>query len=245
MLSKGYRFKYIFIVICILIPLITPLLADEYHYTVSYMKIPVLNVSISSNIQGEVWKGRYQASIKPAFSYIYDIDNIYEIQAEPNTWLPKRYVKQINEGKHHEQQTFQYNRNNNSVTLPTGRSVDFPRGTHSLFSAMLWVQHHNWTPGESRSMNVEIDGRRWRITLNCVESTLLQGFGDPVKIHLVKVQFGEPVGGTKLDQRTDYLSANIAAKGRILRFWIDTKKDLIYQIFIPMGPFSVKARLNR
>lgn len=209
------------------------------------MKIPVLNVSISSNIQGDVWTGRYQASIKSAFSYIYDINNIYEIRAEPNTWYPLEYVKRINEGKHHETQRFTYNLSRNSLTLPTGASVPFPGGTHSLFSSMLWAQHHNWTVGESKEMNVEIDGRRWRISLHCIESATLRNYGEPAQTQLVEAKFIEPVGGKTMDRRTDYLSANIAAKGRVLRFWIDTDKDLIYQIFVPMGPFSVKAKLKR
>lgn len=222
-----------------------PLQAEQYHYTVSYMKIPVLNVWISASRQPGLWTGQYRAAVKPAFSYIHAIDNIYTIKAEPQSWRPHQYIKQIHEGKHEYQQTFTYDLTDQRMQLRGGRALDFPQGTHSLFSAMLWVQHHDWVSGESRVMVVEIDGRRWQITLRCQEEPIIYPGDHRVKTALVNVTFDTVIGGGKLSGRTDYLSANIAASGRILQFWIDTSEDVIYQIHVPMKPFSVKAKLQR
>ncbi|MCF7804106.1 MAG: DUF3108 domain-containing protein [Candidatus Marinimicrobia bacterium] len=208
------------------------------------MKIPVLNVSISTIQNQDVWTGSYSAEIKPAFSYIYEISNTYTIQAEPETWNPRKYVKKIHEGKHRDRQVFLYDTQAHTITLPSGEKTNFPESTHSLFSAMLWIQHHEWSSGESRTEIVEIDGQRWQIQLRVLGTEVVNPFGKKVQTKVVEAQLVQPIGGEKMTGRTDYLSANIATKDRTLRFWVDISTDTIYRIYVPMSPFSVWAHLK-
>jgi len=219
---------------------------EEYRYTVRYTGIPISNVTITTDTAGSFWQGTYSAEVRGLFRYLFDIDNTYKLTAEPETWKAHRYTKTIREGNFHAEQVFRYpiHGTTNQVILPDSSTRMLSPETRNLFSALLWLQHHNWEPGETHSLPVEIDGTVWGVEIQSETITRIRSGNTRVKCLLLEVTFREKLRGYEFPLRTDYLSKFLPAKGRILRIWLDFSTDTIHRIIVPMGPFTVKAFLE-
>ncbi len=213
-------------------------------YSVSYAGVPVVNVSIQSKMSGDVWFGEYHAWVKRAVSLIYSVDNTYRIKAQPGSWLPLTYTKSIHEGKAKYKLTFQYNQSEHTEKFPDGNQIAFPDSAYNLFSAMLWAQYHKWVVGEHRELLVEVDGQFWPVQIEATERGVYKYKRSDISTIKVGVTFGNPQSGQNFHGKKDILSRELPQVGRKLLLWIDTENKIIYQIQMPMQPFSIWARLR-
>lgn len=242
--GPGGFLRYGYLLLIILWSL-NPIHGEEYHYTVGYMGIPLTDVKIEVDTTGSLWEGRYNARIKPLYRRLFKIDNTYIIRAEPDSWKPHSYRKEINEGDLSRSRVYRYPLKREKIIMPDGEVRSFPGDAHNLFSSLLWLQHHHWSANETVSLTVEIDGTFWEATAETEESDEIAFQRRQVDCTVVRVTFHEQHGRYEPPESTDYLSKYLPAQGRVLRFWIDLSTDTVYRIAVPMGPFSVRASLNK
>lgn len=240
----GPQHFKLLIVLLLIVLSATSSFASEEQYTVSYAGVPVVNVSIKTETGNNYWFGKYHAWVKKGVALFYSVDNTYHIKAQPRTWHPLSYTKTIHEGSSKYNLTFLYDQTQNTETFPNGHTVAFPDSAYNLFSAMLWVQHHTWTVGEERTLLVEIDGRIWTIEIVASQYDTYLYHDSSISVMRVEITFGTPQNSTVYEGRKDILSRELPQPGRKLIFWVDSTQELIYQIQVPMQPFSIWARLN-
>lgn|GEM_PF-1526008 len=218
--------------------------AEEEQYTVSYAGVPVVNVSIQTETTSDYWFGEYHAWVKKGVALFYSVNNTYRVTAQPDTWFPLSYTKTIHEGKSKYDLTFRYDQTQHTETFPNGSTVAFPDSAYNLFSAMLWVQHHRWSVGEQRTLLVEVDGRIWTVKIVAPRYDTYLYHESSISVMRVEITFDSTENGSVYQGKKDILSRELSQPGRKLLFWVDPVQHLIYQIQVPMQPFSIWARLN-
>ena len=216
--------------------------AANQSYSVSYAGVPVVNVTIHTETDGKAWYGEYHAWVKRGLGLFYSVDNTYRIIAIPQSWLPVRYTKTVREGEEVYSQQYSYYPERNTVLFPGGTTASVPDSLYNLFSAMLWVQHHEWTVGETRTFPVDVDGQIWQVQADAASRDTGEYRGDKISLIQIRVTFLRKEGTDMFEGKKDILSSQLPHPGRKILFWIDTSEQAIHQIQVPMNPFSLWAR---
>ncbi len=218
------------------------LAAQPLSYTVSWLGIPVVDVTITIAQSDSNCYAEYHAQTRPWFNHLYSVDNYHRIWVDPAEGYPIRYEKHINENGHADSLWANYEHNPRRVVYANGLVRPWREGAHSLFSGLLWVQRHPWIDGEERVLQVEVEGVIWQVTVSCpdADDTGEQG-SSPVKMwaRFDWKLYGEPVLST-----TDILTHMLPGEGHRLRFGLDREQNDVKWIEFGSIPFQVRAELN-
>ena len=216
--------------------------AQPLSYTVSWMGIPVVDVTITWAESDSNYYAEYHAQTRPWFNRFYSVDNRHRIWADPVEGYPIRYEKRILERGRADSLWARYEQNPRQVVYANGLSRPWREGTHTLFSALLWVQRHDWAPGEERILLVEVEGVVWQVTAACLGVVGTGQQGGPLvemRARFERQLYGEPVLST-----TDILTHMLPGEGHQLRFSLDTERDEVMWVEFGSIPFQVRAELN-
>lgn len=218
------------------------LTAQPLSYTVSWLGIPVVDVTIAVVDSDTIYQAEYHAQTQRWFDHFYSVDNRYRIWVDPETGVPRHYEKQILERGRADSLWAHYERNPLRVVYGNGLESPWREGAHTLFSALLWVQLRDWKAGEERILLVEVEGVVWQVTAVCMD---LASPGKPevplveIRVHFDRQVYGEPVLST-----TDILTYMLPGAGHRLRFGLDPQRDEVLWAEFGSRPFQVRAELN-
>lgn len=216
--------------------------AQSLSYTVSWLAIPVVDVTISIARTDTSIHGIYSARTRPWFEKLYPVDNRYDIWAARSSGLPVRYEKHIVERNRDKYFWAQYDEDAQRVVYANSLERPWQAGMHTLFSALLWVQHHAWEEDERQDLLVEVEGVVWQVTTRCtqvVPSAGERGAQAEVLVRFEGQEYGEPVLS-----RTDMVTYMLPGKGHQLKFGLDLDRHQIQWVTFGSIPFQVRAALN-
>lgn len=214
--------------------------AEPVVYTLSWLGIPIVDVTITMEMGDTLIHGLYRASTRPLFDKVYAVDNLYEIWVRSESHRPVRFSKTILEKGR--QKTFwaQYQSDPQKIIYANGLERKWSDDNHTLFSALLWVQHHPWKEGEDRDILVEVEGVTWLVNVHCVEverARVNGGLGQAeIDVLFRNISFGEPVLST-----TDILTHMLPGEGHHLKFGLDLDHQEVLWAEYGSRPFLVKA----
>ena len=218
--------------------------SQPLEYTVSWLGVPVVDVAIDT---GEDEFGRYteyQAQTRPWFNRIYSVDNRYRIWMDEAHEHPIRYKKWILERGNRDSLLARFDlKNPPGAIYSNGVELPWTPERQTFFSALVWLQHHNWELNERHVLEVEVEGVIWEVELVCRNSTVDDtGSTDIVEVvanFLDRLQ-GQPVLAT-----TDILTYMLPGEGNHLQFSLDIQRDLILWTEFGSWPLLVRADLNQ
>ena len=218
------------------------LTAQSLSYTLSWLAIPVVDITIQTTQTDTSIHGVYHARTRPWFEKLYPVDNRYDIWAARPSGSPLRYEKHIVERNRDVHFSAQYDEDGQRVVYANGLERPWQPGMHTLFSALLWVQQHPWEENERQDLLVEVEGVVWQVTTRCTQvipSTGELGARAEVLVRFEGQEYGEPVLS-----RTDMVTYMLPGKGHELKFGLDLDRHQILWVTFGSIPFQVRAELN-
>ncbi len=216
--------------------------AQSLRYTVSWLAIPVVDVTIHTTRSDTSIHGSYHARTRPWFNKLYPVDNRYDIWMASSSGPPLRYEKHIVERNRDKHFWAEFEEDAQRVVYANGLERPWQAGMHTLFSALLWVQHHPWEADERQDLLIEVEGVVWRVTTRCtqvVPSVDELGARAEVLVRFEDQEYGEPVLTS-----TDMVTYMLPGKGHQLKMGLDLDRQQIRWVTFGTIPFQVRAELN-
>ena len=220
---------------------IQPAMGQARSYTVSWLGVPVVDVTIAATGRTEGNVGHYRAVTRRWFDTIYALDNHYEVQLQQGQPGPATYWKKILERGNWDSLSVAYDETRGQAVYSNGLQRRWQAGDHNLFSALMWVEQHDWSSGEAHELRVEVEGVTWQVNVAC--DTVLAAEG-PEADARVTVTFGEILRGEPVLSTTDMLTHLLPGEGRQLRLSLNLEIGQIRWIELGRLPFVIRARIN-
>ena len=201
-----------------------------------------MDISITTVKNDSGHQATYHAKTRPLFEPIYPVDNRYSVSLDPRTVQPYYYRKEIQERSRTDNLWARYDSVSQRILYSNGLTRSWQGGGHNLFSALQWVQQHDWEVSEKQVLVVEIEGVFWEVSLQCSESMLSR---QSEERHVeVLARFEKKIAGEPVLSSTDILTYMLPGEGNRLRMGLDPKKDIVSWIEFGAPPFHVRAELN-
>ncbi len=215
------------------------LVGQSNSYTVTWLGIPVVDVTVAVEPGDTVLQGLFTAKTRPWFDPIYAVDNRYSVACSTDGNFPLNYTKHINEQDQESSFSTAYHVGTGAVEYSNGLRRIFPRGYHNLLSSLLWVERRDWRAGERLDIRVEIEGTLWQVAIHCRE-IIAASAGPTAEI---EVLFKARVGGEPVLSHTDIVTHKLPAVDRKMVFFVQLDGKLIEAIEFGRPPFLVRAAL--
>ncbi|MFB0516916.1 MAG: DUF3108 domain-containing protein [Candidatus Neomarinimicrobiota bacterium] len=218
------------------------LFAQPLSYTVSWLGVPVVDVTLTKVESDTACRVEFRARTRPWFDHLYSVDNRYCIWVEPGTGRPVRYEKQVLERGRADHLWARYEQNPWRVVYGNGLERPWQEDAHNLFSALIWAQRHEWQAGEDQVLLVEVEGAVWQVIAECSELIPAEEPGGPITVieaRFERQEYGEPVLST-----TDILSFMLPGVGHRLKLGLDQERDQVKWAEFGSRPFMVRAELG-
>lgn len=239
MIPLKARQRYIVLwVWCVLVS-IPKVQAQSNEYLVTWLGIPVVDVTVTLTPQDTVILGRYTAKTRSWFDPIYPVDNRYNIICDAVSFSPSNYSKQIIEKGIETSFSVAYNAEQGVADYSNGLRRNFPKGYYNFFSSMLWIERRSWLKGERHDIQIEIEGTLWQVEVHC-RKIVEQATGPQAEI---EVNFVATVAGEPVLSYTDIVTHKLAKVGRKMIFFVQLNGQLIEAIEFGRPPFMVRAVL--
>jgi hypothetical protein len=216
-------------------------LAQTRTYAVSWLGLPVVDVTITHSQEDCLRQSHYQARTRPWFSSFYSVDNQYWIFQDTLGGQLVRYRKQIRERNRRREFEAQYRFDIGQVVYANGATRSLEPGDQGLFSALQWVESNSWETGQQRELVVEVEGVFWLVSAWCEE--VRQRADSVSTVARVTARFERQLRGEPVLSSTDLLTALLPGQGHELRFELDLERRLILSLEFGSLPFVVRARL--
>ena len=216
--------------------------ADSLSYTVSWLGIPVVEITVAKVENAAGFQQEYRARTRRWFDPIYAVDNRYRIWLDANSGYPQRYEKEIRERRHSNHLWAQYELASAQISYANGEQRPWPEPTHNLFSALVWIERHPWRVAETRQLLVEVEGVIWQLVAHCTEQLSAARKGGPLST--VEARFEGQVTGDPVLAESDIVTRLLPGAGHEIRLGIDPVAQRYNWIEFGSLPFMVRAKLN-
>lgn len=237
------RLKYIFIPLLLLASLFAENKREVIKYEVSYLRIPLVNMTLTWVEDDSSVRVSYENRLKPFINFIHPVHNIYRVQFRKGDYYPLSWSKSISEGDLQFQMSARRSPDGAKVAYSNGFTVDFPVGGLTVFSATHFLASKAQDPGYFPvKVPVFVDGELWEATATRYDTQ------NPHPDH--KVDLGEVLiqadlhyfSGSPLLQKNDILTREIAKEGTQFFLWV--QKDGTYS-HAQFGKFPKAVVLKR
>lgn len=218
--------------------------SQPLEYTVSWMGVPVVDVTIDTSEDEHGRYTEYQAQTRTWFNRIYSVDNRYRIWVDDAHERPVRYKKWILERGNRDSLLARYDlKNPPGAIYSNGAKLPWTPKRQTFFSALVWLQHHDWELKERHVLEVEVEGVIWEVELIC-QSSIGDDTGDMINVVIV-AHFRDRLQGKPVLATTDVLTYMLPGEGNQLQFGLDMQNDLILWAEFGSWPLLVRADLDQ
>ncbi len=215
--------------------------AEPLEYPVTWLGVPVVDVTISRLEDHGAPHLEYRARTRSWFDRFYSVDNRYRIWVDPVTGEPARFEKDVLERGRPDDLWARFDADSRTITYANGLHRPWPPGTHTLFSALLWLQKHPWSLEEELPLQVEVEGVVWQVSTRC--TALVPGDLSSDTLAVLEARFEERVSGEPVLSTTDVLTAMLPGKGHRLRIGVDPARQEVVWVEFGPRPLQVRAKL--
>lgn len=215
--------------------------AQTRTYVVSWLGLPVVDVTIEHSPQDGMRQSHYRARTRRWLNSFYSVDNQYWIYQDTLSGQLVRYRKQIHERERKREFEAQYRFDLGQVVYSNGATRLLEQGDQGLFSALQWVESYSWKTGQQHELMVEVEGVIWLVSAWCEE--VRQKAGPVSTVARVTARFERQLRGEPVLSSTDVLTALLPGAGHEMRFELDLERGLVLSLEFGSLPFVVRARL--
>lgn len=203
----------------------TPLLGKTHeeiiNYEISYLSIPLLNMTLTWTETDSSVHISYDNQLKPFIAFFHPIHNIYRVHFRLDDFYPFSWSKTISEGNMHFESIAKRSADGKGVHFSNGVVREFPNEGFTIFSATHFLASRANDPTFFPArIPVFIDGEIWEALATRYDSTT------PHPDHVLAP--GEVLIETKLHylsgqsviQKNDVLTSVIATEGTQFFLWV-------------------------
>ncbi|NQV14407.1 DUF3108 domain-containing protein [bacterium] len=213
------------------------------RYEVSYIGIPLLDMTLKWIENDSTVSISYDNQLKPLIAYFHSIHNVYRVSFDKNSFSPFRWSKTVREGDFKFQLNADLSSDRQKVHFSNGHVMDFPKGAFTIFSATHFLAAKaTQTDFFPAKVPVFIDGELWVAGAQRFDKVNphpnYHVDGDEVLIQ-IDLHY---LRGKRVIKKNDVLTSVIASEGTRLLLWVLPDGTYIKAQF---GKFPKAVVLNR
>lgn len=179
---------------------------------------------------------RYRARSNRVLAALYPVDDIVESVVDPATFLPVRFIKNLREGRHRNDEVTTYDFDKlmahwESRTKNKSRDYPVEDDTRDLVTFTYFVRGQGFQTGTNRLFRVSDDDKLYDLTLRAYEEEALDlpGFG---KVKCMKL---EPVAESQ---------GVFVHKGKMLIWIVQGERCIVTRVVATLPVANVRAVLS-
>lgn len=171
-------------------------LGEYLIYNIYWGKIPVGEARVRTEwaeLDGrKLLNVRFRVVTGKFLSKIYPVNDIHESFIDPETFLPVRYVKQVNEGRYHANETTDYDhKKGQAVMKRAGREstkvFEIGPDSRDVISFMYFSRSLDFVPGSTNQFQVISDEKLYDMQLDIQKLESVK-IADDSRIRSVKIE---------------------------------------------------------
>ncbi len=114
---------------------------------------------------------RYRTRSNKVIAAVYPVDDTLEALIDPETFLPVRFRKTLNEGTYHRDEETVFDHaagvaRYRNLKKDERREVAIKSDTRDLIAGMYYMRREPFVPGERRAMELLVDGKIYELLLD-------------------------------------------------------------------------------
>lgn len=193
-------------------------------YEVSYLGIPLLNMTLTWVEDDTSVRISYDNQLKPYIAYFHPIHNIYNVHFRRDSFWPLSWSKTVSEGDMNFQLDAQRSSNGKKVHFSNGYNLDFPPKGYTVFSATHYLANKaNESEFFPVTLAVFIDGEIWEATATRYDTSRPHP-EEKIKEGEVLIQADlHYLSGQSLVEKNDILTSVIAQEGTQFLLWVNSQ----------------------
>ncbi|MCF7850645.1 MAG: DUF3108 domain-containing protein [Candidatus Marinimicrobia bacterium] len=221
------KFKTIGVIIILASSLLARNKTEVINYEVSYLRIPLVNMTLTWVEDDSTVRVSYENRLKPFINVIHPVHNIYRVEFRKEDFHPLSWSKSISEGDMQFQLSARRSGDGRTVAYSNGSRVAFPADGLTVFSATHFLASKAHDPAFfPTTLPVFIDGELWEATATRYDARHPHpNHGVAPGEILIQTELHYS-SGSPLIQRNDVLTNEIAKEGTQFFLWV--QKDGTY-----------------
>lgn len=191
------------------------------NYEVSYLSVPLLNMTLTWVEDDSSVFISYDNQLKPFIAFFHPIHNIYRVHFRRDDYYPLGWSKSVSEGDMHFELSAQRSFDGREVTFSSGVQSEYPEGGFTIFSATHFLaskaQSEGFFPAR---LQVFIDGEIWEAsaTRYDVFTPHPDHSLEPGEV-LIQTDL-HYISGNSVVKKNDILTSVIATEGTRFLLWV-------------------------
>jgi len=171
-------------------------LGESLVYNIYWGKIPVGEARVHTdwaNLDGrKLLSIRFRVLTGPVLSKIYPVNDIHECFIDPETFLPVRYVKKVNEGRYHADEVTDYDHaKGEAVMQRSGREskkvFSIKPDSRDVMSFMYFSRSLEFAPGTTNRYEVISDEKLYELEIQAQKTESVK-IVDESRIRSIKLE---------------------------------------------------------
>lgn len=216
------------VILSLLVLIVSVLNADIYHYSVTYMGIPVTNVEIIHRNNDYINTIKARATSKGLVSAFFRLHNRYISYCDSN-YIPFRFHKAINQQNLVFDKLIEFNREQDSITVIdniTDQELAKFYHTMPVYDLISFAFASADSKAASKSFFVISDFDIWEFTLSYLQEEYIHTAGKNFICDKYQVKM-KRVYDNSIEQATDVLTNNLFDEKTKLFVWYSADNEQI------------------
>ena len=220
---------------------------EKAKYTVTYLGLPVVRVTMENGPPSVPDSGAYRISIQARttkfWGLFYSIDNSYRTYLD-STGLPLVYSRNINEKSLKKITQQSYDHKFNRIYYEGNTAIDHPGRLENFFSGLFHIRMMPLSTGLVDSFYINVEKASWIVVFTVEGTKIIRAKGKRINCRIINIKF-KRVNSTAKRLPTDALSYNLISEDTELIIYLS--RD-IYRLPIKMqyklSPFDITATIT-
>ncbi len=191
------------------------------QYEVSYIGIPLLDMTLTWIEDDSSVYVSYDNQLKPIIAFFHPIHNIYNVHFRQESFVPLSWSKSVSEGNMQFQLAASRSPDGSKILFSNGQHFDFPVGGFTVFSATHYLAAK---AGDAdffpTVIPIFIDGETWEATARRFDSLHPHAEYSLNQDQILIQADLHYLGGKSVVSENDILTSVIATEGTQFLLWV-------------------------
>ncbi len=213
------RLRSVFVALIMLVQLGAE---EKLHYTVSFWRIPCVDVAMIRNqTQDKKMKLEFTAKTRPVFDYFFAVDNSYTTWYDNKSFGMEKYSLSANQPNGDIKYELKWDDEKNQYST-SDISYGRPEKSHNIFSLLMRARNFPWGRLDTVWWPVEHEGSSYKGRYLWVDSSDVEVGNDRISADHYRFDLREAEGNeVELTDMQDIFSWGIVLDGAVRQVWIE------------------------
>lgn len=196
--------------------------AEKLHYTVSFWRIPCVDVAmVLEETQEEKMKLEFSAKTRPVFDYFFSVDNSYTTWYDEKSFEMHKYSVKVNQSNANFNYLLKWSDETKRYST-SDISYGRPEKSHNILTLLMRVRNLPWEELDTIWWSVEHEGAPYRGRYLWVDSSDVQVGNDTILADHFRLDLQEAEGDeVEVSDVKDIFSWGIVLDGAVRQIWVE------------------------